>query len=353
VIPDRFSYEHVPSENCVVGDYVRRIDTKTGETERVALSHVTDEASIYILKMVDTDENDKKYNRYWEFEPGWDHFDDFLYNGAAHIFRGFDEARIFTITVNPGRVKSMNPLSTETYEHSISLHVPADHRQLDLPGMSGEASMTGDEEPVMFNAIDILNELYWVMREFSQRHAEFQEFLDGNTVSHGVESGDALRAYRALAMAYPFFEGLVYQLTDRTLLKDEPFKGGSGLRFKQLDHKTPQAGTKTLINQFETAHGVTDRYEREFLVETFYNETVDLGIARNDLAHNIFEATRGFQQINWYELSRRLIVSIAFLDEQVACCYSSVDSAHLRYFEWWLQDRIREGIENLHETVRT
>jgi hypothetical protein len=94
-----------------------------------------------------------------------------------------------------------------------------------------------------------------------------------------------------------------------------------------MDSNTPQTNTKSLINQFETAHGLITDYEREFLVETFYNESGDLGIARNDLAHNIFDATRGFQQINWREIARQLIVSIAFLDEKVVCVYNSVAGA--------------------------
>jgi hypothetical protein len=352
MIPNRFSYEYISSKDCVGDEYVLRTNTHTGTTEHVALSHVTDKDSIYVLKTVDQNEEGMGYNRYWEFEPGWDHFDDFLYNGAAHVLRGLDKPRFVTVTVNLGRIKSMNRLSTETYEHSIALHVPVSLRDLDLPGIAGEASTTGPENPVMFNALDILEELYWVMREFAERHTQFQDVLDGNAEYHSMESGDALRAYRALAMAYPLFEGLVAQLTDRVLLKEASFKGRSNLRFKQMDSNTPQTNTKSLITQFKIAHGVIDGYERDFLVETFYNETGGLGIARNNLAHNIFDATRGFQQINWRELARRLIVSIAFLDENVVCTYSPVaDAAPLQTFEQWLQEREQEGLESLHNTV--
>jgi len=350
--PERFSYETIPSEDCLGDYYVRRTDTHTGNTEQVALSHVTDEDSIYILKTVDQNDKGRDYYRYWEFETGWDHFDDFLYNGAAYILRGLDKPRFITVTVNLGRIKSMNRLSTETHEHSLAIHVPTSLHDLDLPGMTGEASTTGFEDPVMFNALDILEELYWVMRIFSERHNEFQEVLDGNAKHHSMESEDALRAYRALATAYPLFEGLVGQLTDRVCLNDLPFQGKGKLRFKQMDSNTPQTNTKSLINQFETAHGVITDYEREFLMDTFYNESGDLGIGRNNFAHNIFDATRGFQQINWRELARRLIVSIAFLDEKVVCVYNSVaDASPIQTFEQWLQERERAGLENLRDNV--
>lgn len=352
MIPNQFEYKQIPSKDSLGGYYVLRTNTKTGTTERVALSHATDTDSIYILKTIDTDQKGKKYNRYWEFEPGWEHLDDFYYNGAADIFRGFNEPRFFEIIVSPGRVKSWNPLSTETYEHSLSLHVPANHREFDLPGVAGEESVTGEGEPVMFHPIDILNELYWMMTDFSERHSQFQDVLDGKTQQHGIQQGDPLRAYQAVSLAYPFFEGLVYQLTDRVLLKNESFKGSSELRFKQLNHNTPQTKPKPLINQLKTSHGVANSYERDFLIETFYDETIGLGIARNDLAHDLFYATRGFQQISWCELARRLIVSIAFLNEKVACIYAPVNSAHIRYFEWWLQEQVKAGVVNLHSTAR-
>lgn len=249
-----------------------------------------------------------------------------------------------------GRLKSADSLSTETYEHSISLRVPPDLLELEVPGVSGEASLTGDAEPIMFNSIEILNELYWVMREFSGRHADFQKFLDGETDEYHLDSDDSLRAYRAVALAYPFFEGLVGQLIDREDLRAESYEGTSGIRFRYLESKMPQTSTKTIIQTLEENRSVINDYEREFLVETFYDESIGLGVARNDLAHNLFDATRGFQEINWRELSRRLIVSIAFLDEKVVCAYSDIDAADLDFFERWLTNRYERGFDKLQNT---
>lgn len=350
MIPERFIYESVDLDGCVGGDYIIRKDTQKDTEERVAFSHLTDSSSIYVLKTVDEDDNGKKYNRYWDFGNEWDHLDDFLYNGAAPIFRGFDESRYFEVIVNVGRVKSADSLSTETFEHSISLLIPQDLRELDVPGISGEGSVTGEADPVMFNSIEILNELYWVMREFSRQHATFQDFLDGNTDEHSMDSDDSLRAYRAVALAYPFFEGLVGQLIDREDLKAEPYQGTSEIQFRYLESKMPQTSTKTIIQTLEESRGAIDEYEREFLVETFYDESIDLGVARNDLAHNLFDATRGFQEIDWRELARRLIVSIAFLDEKVVCTYSDIDAANLDFFEKWLTQREERGYNDLQNT---
>lgn len=78
---------------------------------------------------------------------------------------------------------------------------------------------------------------------------------------------------------------------------------------------------------------------RKFLVETFYDESISLDVARNDLAHNLFDVTREFQKIDWRELARRLIVSITFLDEKVVCTYSDIDATDLDFFEKWLTQR--------------
>jgi hypothetical protein len=352
MIPERFAYESVHADDCVGDNYIVRTDTQTGTTERVAYSSLTDESSTYVLKTVDEDEDGRTYNQYWDFGDNWDHLDDFLYNGAFHIFQTFDENQYFEITVNLGRVKDTTRISTEVYEQSISMLVPADLEDLDLPGLSGEESINSDSGPVMFNAIDVLDELYWIMREFSEDHADFQDYLDGETDEHELESDAAIRAYRSLALAYPFFEGLVGQLTDRVKLKEQPFEGDGAIQFRHFKSHTPETPTKSLINALEEGLGVIDEYEREFLVETFYNESIDVGVARNDLAHNIFDATRGFQDIAWRELARRLIVSIAFLDEKVACCYSWVDAADLQTFEQWLAQRERAGFPSLQGSMR-
>lgn len=351
MIPERFTYESVDSDECLGEKYIIRKDRQKGTEKRVAYSHLTDPSSIYVLKTVDKDDRDNKYNRYWDFGDGWDHLDDFLYNGAVHIFRGFDEARYFEVMINIGRVKRASRLSTETYEQSISLLVPPNLQELDVPGIAGEASTTGDADPVMFNSIKILNELYWVMKEFSSRHTKFQSFLDGEVNEYSLDSNDSLRAYRAVALAYPFFEGLVTELVDRVDLKSEPYEGTSGIQFKYLESNMPQAATKTIIQTLEESRGTINEYERDFLVETFYDESVGLGVSRNDLAHNLFDATRGFQKIDWYELARRLIVSIAFLDEKVVCTYSDLDSADLTVFEKWLTQRENMGFDDLQNTV--
>lgn len=150
-----------------------------------------------------------------------------------------------------------------------------------------------------------------------------------------------------MALAYPFFEGLIGQLIDREDLKAESYGGTSGIQFRYLESNMPQTSTKTIIQTLEESRGALDEYEREFLVETFYDESLGLGVGRNDLAHNLFDATRGFQEINWRELARRLIVSIAFLDEKVVCTYSDIDAADLDFFEKWLTQREEMGFDNL------
>lgn len=352
MIPEQFTYNQIASDDCVGGYYVTRTDTRNDTQERVAYSGITDTDSTYVLKTVNEEEDT---NEYWDFDTGWDHLDDFLYNAAFHIFRGFNEDRFFEIIVNLGRIKDYDDLTiiaTETYEQSISLLVPADYRELDTAGLAGEESVTGDTPPVMFNPNDVLEELYWVMREFSADHADFQQSLDDDTAGHDLERSDSFRAYQALSLAYPFFEGLVYQLTDRVRLNDQPFEGAGDVRFRHLESTTPRDNPKNLLlNTLHDSFGVLTEYEQEFLVDTYYNESADIGIARNDLAHNIYDATRGFQSINWRELARRLIVSIAFLNEKVVCTYSSIDATNLQVFEQWLAQREQAGFENLQETV--
>jgi len=351
VIPDRFTYQRVSDDDCVGGFYVTRTDTQTGTKERVAYSRFTDTDSTYVLKTVNDEEDT---NEYWDFADGWSHIDDFLYNAAFHIFRGFDEDRFFEVIVNPGRIKNYDDITiiaTETYEQSISILVPADHRQKDTPGFAGEESATSDTVPVMFNPNDVLEELYWVMREFSADHANFRRSLDDDAAGHDLRGSDSFRAYQALGLAYPFFEGLVYQFTDRVRLSDQPFKGTGDVQFRHLESTTPGDNPKNLIqNTLHDSFGVISEYEQEFLVDTFYDESIDVGIARNELAHNIFDATRGFQSINWRELARRLIVSIAFLDEKVVCTYNPVDATDLEVFEEWLRQREQAGLENLQNT---
>lgn len=348
MIPERFTYQTVKADDCVSDYYVTRTDKQKDTEERVAYSGITDTDSIYVLKTVHDDEGT---NEYWDFGTGWKHFDDFLYNAAFHIFKGFDEDRYFEIIVNLGRIKNYEDLSviaTETYEQSISLLVPDNHRSLDVPGLAGEKSITHDRPPVMFNPNDVLEELYWVMREFSATHADFQQYLDGEITDHGVERSDSYRAYQAVALAYPFFEGLVYQLVDRVNLKDQPIEGTGNIQFRHLESKTPKDNPKNLIlNTLYESHGILTAYERDFLIDTFYDESIDVGMARNDLAHNIYDATRGFQSIDWRELARRLIVSIAFLDEKVVCVYSSIDTTNIQVFEEWLRQREEAGFESL------
>lgn len=346
--PENFSYRRVPDEDCVGDYYIVRTDTRNDTEERVAYSGITDTDSTYVLKTINEEEDTKEY---WDFGTGWDHLDDLLYNAAFHIFRAFDNDQYFEIIVNLGRIKNITQISTETYEQSISLFVPEDHSELDVPGLAGEESITGDAEPVMFNAIDVLEELYWVVREFSEVHSNFQDFLDEKSESHSLQSDESFRTYQALALAYPFFEGLVGQLVDRVELKEQPFGGNSGIQFRYLKSNTPRDNTKNLIIILHESHGVLTEYEREFLIDTFYNESIDVGIARNDLAHNIFDATRGFQNVDWRELARRMIVSIAFLDEKVVCSYSNwTDASDLRKFERWLAEREREGFVNLQNS---
>jgi hypothetical protein len=152
-------------------------------------------------------------------------------------------------------------------------------------------------------------------------------------------------------LAYPFFEGLVYQLADRVKLKNQPREGSGSIQFRHLKSKTPKDNPKNLLlNTLHESHGTLTEYERDFLVDTYYNESIDIGIARNELAHNIYDATRGFQGIDWRELVRRLIVSIAFLDEKVVCTYCPIDATNLQVFEEWLRQREQAGLENLQET---
>lgn len=133
-------------------------------------------------------------------------------------------------------------------------------------------------------------------------------------------------------MAYPLFEGLIYQLADRVKLKSQPFEGEGDIRFRHLS--SPEDNVKNLIEStLHDSQGILTEYEQDFLVDTFYDESIDLGLERNQLAHNIFDATRGFQRIDWHELARRLIVSIAFLNEKVVCTYSPVDATNLQVFE--------------------
>jgi len=140
----------------------------------------------------------------------------------------------------------------------------------------------------------------------------------------------------------------VYQLADRVKLNNQPFQGDGSIQFRHLASKTPKDNTKNLIlNTLHKSHGTLTEYERDFLVDIYYNESTDLGIARNELAHNIYDATRGFQSIDWRELAQRLIVSIAFLNEKVVCIYSPVDTAKIQMFEEWLSQREKAGFENL------
>jgi len=343
MIPEHFSYQQVRDEDCVGGYYV----TRTGTTDRVAYSGITDTDSTYLLK---TFHKEDEVNEYWDFGDEWGHIDDFLYNAALHIFRKFDNDRHFEIIVNPGRIKDysdLTPIATETYEQGISLLVPADHRSLNVPGLSGEKSTTSNAPPVMFNPNDILEELYWVMREFSADHTQFRQFLDGETGSHDLEQSDSFRAYQALSLAYPFFEGLAYQLADRVKLKNQPFEGKSSIQFRRLESKTPKDNLKNVLNTLYESYGTLTEYERDFLVDTYYNESTDLGIGRNELAHNIYDATRGFQSIDWRGLTRRLIVSIAFLNEKVVSTYSPVDANNLQVFEEWLRQREQGGFDSL------
>lgn len=348
VTPENFTYQRVPDEDCVGDYYTIRTDTRNGTQQRVAYSGITDTDSTYVLKTVHKEEDT---NEYWDFGDDWDHLDDFLYNAAFHIFRGFDEDRFFAVIINLGRIQDFDDLTiiaTETYEQGVSLLVPADHRELDTAGLAGEASVTGDEPPVMFNPNDVLEELYWVMREFSVDHADFQRSLDDDAAGHDLRRQDSFRAYQALALAYPFFEGLVYQLTDRVRLRDQPVEGTGDVQFRHLESTTPGDNPKNLLmNTLHDSYGVISEYERDFLIDTYYNESTDLGIARNDLAHNIYDATRSFQSIDWRELARRLIVSIAFLNEKVVCTYSSIDATHLQVFETWLYEREQGGFDNL------
>lgn len=350
VVPEHFSYKRVPDKDCVGNYYVNRTDTRDQTQERVAYSGITDTNSIYVLKTVHEEEN---VTEYWDFGDGWDHMDDFLYNAAFTIFRGFDNNRFFEIIVNLGRIKDYDNLSiiaTETYEQAISLHIPADLRDFDAPGLAGEESVTGDAPPVMFNPNDVLEDLYWVMREFSPDHDDFQQYLDGETAGHELEARDSYRAYQAVALAYPFFEGLVYQLADRVKLKSQPIEGEGDIQFRHLT--SPKDNVKNLLQgTLHQSHGVLSEYEQDFLVDTFSDESTDLGLERNQLAHNIFNATRGFQSIDWNELTRRLIVSIAFLNEKVVCTFSPLDATNLQVFEEWLRQREQAGLENLRDTI--
>jgi len=351
VIPENFTYSPVPSEDCVGSYYVLRTDTRNKTEERVAYSDITDTDSTYVIKTVSEED---RTNEYWDFGSGWDHFDDFLYNAAFHIFNRFDDERFFEIIVNMGRISDFNDLtviSTKTHEKSISLLVPKDTQRLDVPGLSGEDSTTNDTSPVMFSSIDILNELYWVMREFSTDHNNFRQYLNGDTFNYDLEQSDSFRAYRAIALAYPFFEGLVTQLTDRVKLKNQPFEGEDQIQFRHIKTHTPKDNIKNLIkNVLFDSYSIINEYERDFLVETFYNESIDIGIARNDLAHNIFDATRGFQNIDWRELTRRLIVSIAFLDEKVVCTYCPLEATNIQVFEEWLRQREQAGFKTVQNT---
>lgn len=348
VIPENVTYSRVPDKDCVGGYYVTRTNTSTETTKRVAYSGITDTDSTYVLKTVNDED---ATNEYWDLGSGWDHIDDFLYNAAFHIFRRINKDRFFKIIVNLGRIKDLSDITiiaTETYEQSISILVPADHRELDTAGLAGEESITSDTPPVMFSPNDVLEELYWVMREFSADHAEFRRSLEDSGAGHDLQRSDSLRAYQALTLAYPFFEGLVYQLTDRVRLKNKPFKNTNQIQFRYLESTTPRDNPKNLIqNTLYDSFGVLSDYEQEFLIDTYYNESINLGIDRNELAHNIYDATRGFQSIDWRELARRLIVSIAFLDEKVVCTYSPVDATNLQVFEEWLQQREQEGFESI------
>lgn len=347
--PERFSYEFVSSEECVGGDYVVRVDSRRDTKQRVPYSHQTDINSVYILKTLERDKDGNKFNRYWDFGNGWEHIDDFLYNGAINIFKRLDGPRYFEIIVNVGRVHDPNPISIETFERSMSLFVPENFQSLDVPGISSEESVTGNAKPVMFNTIEILNELYWVMRHFSESHLEFRGYIDGEEDSHSLEPIDSKRAYMALALSYPLFEGLLVQLIDRVDLLNEEYQGKSGTRFKYHESNMTRLNPKQNIKTLEESRGVIGSYEQKFLIESFYNESGSLGISRNDLSHNIFEATRGFQNINWYEIARRFIISIAFLDQKVVCAYSQLDAADLKVLEKWLSQREKLGYNDLQE----
>lgn len=354
MIPDKFSYNHVHSTECIGNGYYVRENTETGSETPVPWSDVTDEDSIYVVKTVETDENDNKYHQYWDFDAGWEHFDEFLYNAAMVLFKQFDTERVVTISVNLGRIKSLNRLSTETFERTMSIYVPSDLRDLELPGISGEQFVTSDATPVMFSSIDILDELYWVLRTFSDRHRTFQAHLDGAVDTHRVQSGDAMRAYQSLAMGYPYFEGLLVEFIDRVDLREQPFEGDEPLQFRNHESYMAQGNVKTTLNTLDESRDAITKYEREFLVETFYDEKEELGIDRNVLAHSLFEATRGFQAIQWEEVARRLLVSIAFLDEKVACSYNkTIDAATIRLFEQWVKERRQAGFDSVvNERIR-
>lgn len=348
MVPDQLTYEYVRSSDCVGGGYYVRVDEKNDEEIPVLWSDVTDENSIYVLKTIETDENDKKYYQYWDFGDGWTHFDEFLYNAAMPVFDRVDGGRVATITGNIGRIDSLNRLATETLERTLSLYIPRNMQEMDLIGVSGERFVTGDATPVMFSSIDILDELYWVVRTFSNRHRTFQKHLDEKVDAHRVQSGDAMRAYQALAIAYPYFEGLLVEFIDRVDLRVEPYEGEAPLRFREHQSKMVQGNPKTTLNTLEDSRDVITEYERDFLVDTFYDEGNELGINRNILAHSIFEATRGFQTIQWEEIGRRLLVSIAFLDEKVACSYSETfDAADIEVFERWLNERLEAGFDSV------
>lgn len=348
MIPDQLSYKHVQSSDCVGSGYYVRVNNETSEKIPVLWSDVTDEDSIYILKTIETDEHNNKYYQYWDFGSGWPHFDELMYTALLPVCNRLEGGRVATITGNIGRIKSLNRLATETFERTVSLYIPRNMQEMDLVGFSGERFVTGDADPVMFSSIDILDELYWVVRTFSDRHRTFQERLDENVDDHQIQSGDALRAYQSLAIAYPYFEGLLVEFIDRVDLREQPYEGDSPLRFRSHKSKMVQGNVKTTLDTLEGSRDVITEYEREFLVDTFYDEGGELGMDRNTLAHSIFEATRGFQTIQWQELARRLLVSIAFLDEKVACSYNNtVATADISVFERWLEERLEAGFDSV------
>ena len=60
MIPGQFSYEYVHSSDCVGDGYYTRVNSETGEENPVLWSDVTDEDSVYVLKIIETDEDGNK-----------------------------------------------------------------------------------------------------------------------------------------------------------------------------------------------------------------------------------------------------------------------------------------------------
>ena len=265
------------------------------------------------------------------------------------IFERIDSDKLYKITVNYGRIHKIDRLSTKLLERSISVLIPSNLTEFDLPGLSGEDSITEEEGPVMFSNIDILDELYWVMTDFSKDHSSFQEMIDGEETNHTVDSDSSLRAYQSIAVSYPYFEGLLTDLIDRIDLKKQDYQGKKDLQFKYYESPMMDCPTKTIINTLEESRNKISKSEKEFLIESFYDESGELGISRNIFSHDILEATRGFQKINWRELSRHLLISIAYLEEKVVCAAHDIyDAADISVFKQWVQEREDAGYSTVN-----